>query len=111
MTSGIPDYIVYILGVLLALYTLGIFLANKKISRLELRIKFLEIDKKYLAERLDTRMWYSNNLRMVMLLREGNYSIQTIQRKEFQILLMETMELYEKLKSKIRKCPIIQTWI
>ena len=100
MTSSIPDFVVYILGILLILELAGLFIAVQEINRADYRIKSLELDKKYLEERLTTRMWYSNNLRIVRLLREGDYSIQTIQRKEFQILVMETAELYEKIKTK-----------
>ncbi|MBI4158366.1 MAG: hypothetical protein HY505_01995 [Candidatus Yanofskybacteria bacterium] len=93
-----PDYVFYTLSILIFLETIGLFLAVLEISRLDHQAKLLAIDKKYLEERLITRIWYSNNLKIVMMLREGNYSARTIQRQEFQSLLVETIELYEKIK-------------
>src|SRR3989338_10826469 len=93
-----PDYVFYTLGVLIFLETIGLFLAIREISKLDYKIKSLAIDKKYLEERLVARIWYSNNLKITMMLREGNYDARTIQRQEFQSLLMETIELYEKIK-------------
>src|SRR3989338_1264815 len=91
-------YLLYVFGALIFIETVGLFLAVLKISRLDRQAKLLAIDKKYLEERLVARIWYSNNLKITMMLREGNYSARTIQRQEFQSLLMETIELYEKIK-------------
>ena len=91
-------YLLYVFGALIFIETVGLFLAVLKISRLDRQAKLLAIDKKYLEERLVARIWYSNNLKITMMLREGNYDARTIQRQEFQSLLMETIELYEKIK-------------
>ena len=93
-----PGYLLYVFGVLIFLETIGLFLAVLEISRLGRQTKLLAIDKKRLEERLTIGIWYLNNLKIMMMLREGNYSARTIQRQEFQSLLMETIELYEKIK-------------
>ncbi len=98
MTSSYPDYVVYILGIIVILEMLGFFLAVCEITRLNHRIKLSKIDKKFLEERLLVREWHSNTLRISILLREENYSHQAIQRQGFQDLLIETLELYQKLK-------------